>query len=45
MPKLRVHAFTISFDGYGAGPGQDRDNPLGKGGAALQQSLDRFSPI
>ena len=37
MPKLRVHAFTISLDGYGAGPGQDRDNPLGRGGETLHQ--------
>jgi dihydrofolate reductase len=41
MPKLRVHAFAISLDGYGAGPGQDRDNPLGKGGTALH---DWFYP-
>jgi dihydrofolate reductase len=37
MSKLRVHAFAISLDGYGAGPGQDRDNPLGKGGTNLHQ--------
>jgi dihydrofolate reductase len=37
LPKLRVHAFTISLDGYGAGPGQDRDNPLGRGGETLHQ--------
>jgi dihydrofolate reductase len=35
MSKLRVHAFSISLDGYGAGPGQDIDNPLGVGGIAL----------
>ena len=35
MPKLRVHAFTISLDGYGAGPDQGRDNPLGAAGEAL----------
>jgi dihydrofolate reductase len=35
MPKLRVHAFTISLDGYGAGPKQDLDDPLGVGGEAL----------
>ena len=35
MSKLRVHAFSISLDGYGAGPGQDMDNPLGVGGIAL----------
>ena len=37
MPKLRVHGFSISLDGYGAGPGQDRDNPLGAGGIALHE--------
>jgi dihydrofolate reductase len=37
MPKLRVHAFAVSLDGYGAGPRQDRDNPLGKGGAGLHE--------
>jgi dihydrofolate reductase len=37
MPKLRVHAFTISLDGYGAGPNQDRDHPLGVGGGALHE--------
>jgi dihydrofolate reductase len=35
MAKLRVHAFAISLDGYGAGPGQDLQNPLGAGGLAL----------
>jgi dihydrofolate reductase len=35
MSRLRVHGFSISLDGYGAGPGQDVDNPLGAGGLAL----------
>jgi dihydrofolate reductase len=35
MPKLRVHGFSISLDGYGAGLHQDRDNPLGRGGPPL----------
>lgn len=35
MTKLRVHNFSISLDGYGAGPSQDLDNPLGVGGEAL----------
>jgi dihydrofolate reductase len=35
MPKVRVHCFSISLDGYGAGPNQDADNPLGVGGLAL----------
>lgn len=37
MPKLRVHNFAISLDGYGAGPGQDLDNPLGAGGEQLHE--------
>jgi len=37
MTKLRVHSFSISLDGYGAGPNQDRDNPLGVGGEALHE--------
>ena len=37
MPRLRVHCFAISLDGYGAGPGQDLDNPLGRGGMNLHQ--------
>jgi dihydrofolate reductase len=35
VPKLRVHCFSISIDGYGAGPNQDLENPLGVGGMAL----------
>jgi dihydrofolate reductase len=35
MPKLRVESFTISLDGFGAGPDQDINNPLGVGGASL----------
>jgi dihydrofolate reductase len=35
MPKLRIHSFTISLDGYGAGPNQSVDHPLGVGGIAL----------
>ena len=35
MSKLRVHAFALSLDGYGAGPDQSLENPLGVGGMAL----------
>jgi len=35
MGKVRVESFTISLDGYGAGPGQDLANPLGVGGFGL----------
>jgi dihydrofolate reductase len=37
MTRLRVHSFSISLDGFGAGPKQDIDNPLGVGGVALHQ--------
>jgi dihydrofolate reductase len=37
MSKLRVHCFAISLDGYGAGPNQSLENPLGVGGLALHQ--------
>ena len=37
MSKLRVNAFSISVDGYGAGPAQDLENPMGTGGMALHQ--------
>jgi dihydrofolate reductase len=35
MAKLRVNAFGISLDGYGAGPSQSLENPLGIGGLGL----------
>ena len=35
MSKLRVHTFSLSIDGYGAGPNQDLQNPLGVGGPEL----------
>ena len=37
MSRLRVNAYGISIDGYGAGPNQDLDNPMGIGGMALHQ--------
>ncbi|MER8706160.1 dihydrofolate reductase family protein [Mesorhizobium sp. M1088] len=37
MSKLRVSAFTLSIDGFGAGPDQDLKNPLGVGGEALHE--------
>ncbi|MDQ1424551.1 MAG: hypothetical protein QOD72_2049 [Acidimicrobiaceae bacterium] len=37
MPKLRVHNFSISLDGYGAGPNQDLEHPLGVGGMGLHK--------
>jgi dihydrofolate reductase len=35
MTKLRVESFTVSLDGFGAGPYQDINNPLGVGGTSL----------
>jgi dihydrofolate reductase len=37
MSKLRVNCFAISLDGYGAGPRQSLENPLGEGGMGLHQ--------
>jgi dihydrofolate reductase len=37
VSKLRVHCFSISIDGYGAGPDQSLDNPLGVGGESLHE--------
>lgn len=37
MAKVRVNAFSISIDGFGAGPRQSLDNPLGVGGLALHE--------
>ena len=36
MSKLLIHSFSISIDGYGAGLGQDLENPLGVGGLKLR---------
>jgi len=35
MSRLRVNAFTVSADGFGAGPDQSLAQPLGRGGEAL----------
>lgn len=37
MSKVRVESFTISIDGYGAGPDQGLEHPLGHGGEDLHQ--------
>ena len=41
MTKLRVSSFAVSLDGFGAGPKQDLENPIGVGGVAL---MDWFFP-
>jgi dihydrofolate reductase len=37
MSKLRVHCFAVSLDGFGAGPNQSIDAPLGVGGENLHE--------
>jgi dihydrofolate reductase len=41
MSKVRVNSFSISIDGYAAGPDQDLENPLGVGGLKV---FDWFFP-
>jgi dihydrofolate reductase len=42
MTELRVHNLSVSLDGYGAGPAQSEENPLGIGGEQLHEWI--FSP-
>lgn len=37
MSKLRVQSFGVSMDGYGAGPDQSLEHPLGVGGPGMMQ--------
>jgi dihydrofolate reductase len=37
MSKVKVAAFSVSLDGYGAGPEQSRQDPLGKRGEELHE--------
>jgi dihydrofolate reductase len=37
MPKVTVNAFSISLDGYGAGPNQSVKDPLGENGEQLHE--------
>ena len=39
MPRVLVSGYTISLDGYGAGPRQSREAPLGVGGERLHEWL------
>lgn len=38
-PRLIVHSYTISLDGFGAGPRQSASAPMGEGTAALHDWL------
>lgn len=37
MSSIRIESFTLSLDGYGCGPEQSLENPLGRGGTALHE--------
>ena len=37
MSKLRVNCFGLSLDGFGAGPEQSQQNPMGVGGMGLHE--------
>jgi dihydrofolate reductase len=37
MTKIRVNSFSVSIDGYGAGPGQTLEGPMGVGGMQLHE--------
>lgn len=37
MSRVRVQSFSISLDGYGAGPHQSLQNPMGEGAGGLHQ--------
>jgi dihydrofolate reductase len=37
MSELKVRCFAISLDGFGAGPNQSLQNPMGEGGGGLHQ--------
>ncbi len=37
MSQLRVACFSISIDGFGAGPNQSLENPIGEGGMQLHE--------
>jgi dihydrofolate reductase len=37
LPKVRIDAFAVSLDGFGAGADQGLDHPLGRGGEGLHE--------
>jgi dihydrofolate reductase len=39
MARLSVRSFSVSLDGFGAGPGQDLEHPLGARGMELHEWL------
>ena len=45
MARVKVRSFSISIDGFGAGPQQSLENPLGVGGKALHEWAVPGQPI
>jgi hypothetical protein len=45
MPKVRVAGFSISLDGFGAGPDQSLEHPLGKRGQELAPMVFRHAHV
>ncbi len=45
MPRLIVRTFSISIDGFGAGPDQDLDHPLGVGGEELHRLVPAHAHV
>jgi dihydrofolate reductase len=37
MTRLRINGFAMSLDGFGAGPAQSFENPIGVGGIAMHE--------
>ena len=37
MPRVRINCYSVSADGYAAGPAQSLENPMGIGGMALHE--------
>ena len=37
MGKVRVRGFAVSIDGFGAGPDQGLEHPMGRGGRELHR--------
>ncbi len=45
MGKVRVAGFAVSIDGFGAGPDQSLEHPLGKGARSCTTGSIRPGPF
>ena len=45
MTRVRVAGFSVSLDGFGAGPEQSLENPLGKRGRELHSWFIRYAHL